>query len=218
MYLVVSAVASIKFKVSKLHHDGESRTATYAGEAKLDGLDGVFALWISARHYGILKDTEVIIQIGKMTTSGTCVFDDPKSDVSIVASEDLGFLSSSVGRIRFTSDFAQGSLVGVLGFPVNSDNNLVTPTLTTGYVASTTAGLRSGLPAEAVEWRSHRFFMVDKNIDFGVFGGPVFDAYGGVLGMLCASCTYYTHASWVLKSSYMSDALDAVVESWVTLV
>lgn len=215
MYSVVSAVASIKFKVSKVHSsDADLRTATYAGAAKLSGMEGLFDLWITARHYGMLKDTEVIIQIGKLTTSGKCVFDDPTSDVSIVASEDLGILSS-VGRIRFTSDVAQGRLVGVLGFPVNSDNNLGTPTLTTGYVACTTAGIRSGLPAEAVNWRSQRFFMIDKSIDYGVSGGPVIDTDGGVLGMLCASCINYSQVSWVLKSSYMSDALDAVVESWV---
>jgi hypothetical protein len=46
-----------------------------------------------------------------MTTSGTRVFDDPNLDVSIIASEDLGILSS-VGRICFTSDCAPlGKLV-----------------------------------------------------------------------------------------------------------
>ena len=86
--------------------------------------------------------------------------------------------------------------------------------MTSGYIASTPAGGRSGLPAEATEWRSQRFFLVDKSFDYGVSGGPVVDTNGDVLGMLCASCVEHSQISWVISSSYIRDALDSVVQEW----
>ena len=209
-------MASINFKVSKVHHGGDqSRTATYAGKGNILGNAEVKSVWITARHGGMVAGTEVILQIGKTTIEGSCVFDDQYSDVAIIAGIMVPTLSDE-GQLIFSRDLAQGKLVGILGFPSNSDPNLGTATLSTGYVASTTAGARMpGLPAEAAQWRNQRFFLVDKNCDFGVSGGPIVDVEGCVVGMLCASCTNYSQVSWALLSSYMCDALDSVGVEWV---
>lgn len=215
---VAACVASVNFKVSKCHHTDSNarltRSATFAGMAKVVNSEIIHSVWITARHGGMVDGTEVLIRLGKDAVVGTCIYDDANSDVSIIAGSPMnGF--ADAGQLSYSHEITQGKLVGILGFPMNSDPNLGRAALITGYIASTVTGGRTGLPAEATEWRSQRFFLVDKNCDFGMSGGPIIDAQGGVVGMLCASCTANIQSSWAVLSSYMCDALDAVVVAWV---
>jgi S1-C subfamily serine protease len=157
--------------------------------------------------------TEVIIQLGALTAVGRCIFQDKYSDVAIVAGDIIQTLLGTK-RVLFSYNVTQGHLVGVLGFPISSDAHNGKPTLTTGFVASTGGGVRAGLPPEAVEWRNQQFFVIDKNMDCGVSGGPVIDTEGTVIGMLCASCSNLSQASWALSAAFMREALDSAIESW----
>ncbi len=99
----------------------------------------------------------VVPQIGKTSN-------DQYSDVATIASSSIPNFPGE-GHLLFSGNLAQGRLVGILGFPSSSDPSLGLAILATGYVTGASAGagarILAGLPAEAPQWKSQRFFLVD---------------------------------------------------------
>lgn len=195
------------------------RTSILMGNGVVRNRDEQVAIWITARHGG---KTETPILVGVRTSIelrtghsffADCIFDDPKSDISILISEWSDTLPKA--RLVFNTSIIVGTEIFILGYgntstPINGQS-----TLSKGIIANEVAAHFDVMPtqtAEELEWRASRFFLVNIVSDFGVSGGPVFDKYGYLKGMVCES--HEIGITWALKADFMQDALDEVVTSW----
>ena len=178
------------------------------------------AIWITARHGGQAGTPILVgVQCSLELRSGhsllaNCIFDDKKSDISILVSNWSDSLPAA--RLAFSPNITVGTNIFILGYNNTTTIKKGLSTLTKGIIANEVAVHFNVMPpqsAEELEWQASSFFLVHTPVDYGVSGAPVFDKYGYLRGMVCESNEI--GLNWALKADFMLDALKKVVVSWV---
>lgn len=109
-----------------------------------------------------------------------------------------------------------GTDIFILGFGNTAGVIHGLATSAKGIIANEVASHYAVMPpqtAEELKRRATRFFMVTIDSDYGVSGGPVFDKYGYLKGMVCKS--YNINITWALKTEFMQEALTEVLVRWM---
>ncbi len=144
--------------------------------------------------------------VSQTDVAAVCVFDCVESDISFLTTEIV-----PTGTI--THHFGNAHLherVFAAGFGITSDIGDGTPTIAEGMVCREKADRAMKLHAEEAGYRCNRFFMVQMVADLGFSGGPVYNSFGQVLGMLCAGEMNGLPLTYVLKASHLEDNLQDV--------
>lgn len=170
-------------------------------------------LWISARHAGkgsaLTSGTEASLHFPSATQvriPAMCVFDCEASDIALLTTDTVP------ANMKF-HQFASHNLhekVYAAGFGDASDIGDGTPTIATGTVVRCKTDKKMKFHAEGANFRCNRFFFVEMVADYGFSGGPVYNSFGYVLGMLCAGDESGLPLTFVLSASHLEDAIQDV--------
>ena len=219
----------VNLTTKQLSHAGSPetvhKTCFYVGEKKL--LTGESRhIWVTALHLGLELGMLVgITKSEKTTIDGTVIYTNTQSDIAIVET----ISSPNCDPLCFQSSRFASEKVIIAGFGDTMHGQDITPALVSCIIAKVEAGPKpdpksfqnvSGSSSNQLapggsssdqfqQWRTHRFFLLDKTTDFGFSGAPVVDDSGCVVGMLCAS--EYVNVSWALKSDFIVEGLDECV-------
>eukprot|EP00981_Chlorochromonas_danica_P004614 scaffold918_cov168-Ochromonas_danica.AAC.7 len=216
-------IATLRFStknLSRSNADGEivdTRTCFFAGRGtlKLKNDDhSVKRVWISARHAGDgqpLKagtTASLYMSASQANVPAVCVFDCIESDIAFLVSDVVPFnvIAHNFGTAHLHEH------VFAAGFGTASDIGDGNPTICEGMVCREKADKAMKFDAEGVEYRCNRFFMVQMVADHGFSGGPVYNSFGYVLGMLCAGEMNGLPITYVLKASHLEDNLQDVFD------
>lgn len=171
-------------------------------------------MWISARHAGngqaLIAGTTASLYISALQANlaAVCVFDCIESDIAFLTTDEVpaGVVAHNFGTAQLHQ------YVFAAGFGTASDIRDGNPTICEGMVCREKADKAMKIDAAGEGYRCNRFFMVQMVADHGFSGGPVYDSFGYVLGMLCAGDVNGLPLTYVLKSSHLEDnLLDAFV-------
>lgn len=218
-------------KVKQLDHgEGEasvSKTTFFVGIGRLkdSNVDDMEprSVWITCKHGAGDDDGElnihdlvsIRISSSKTLLDAKCVYVDELSDMAIILAPVVPSLTSEDALV-FGKSPAVCESVYVAGYGVTVFGS-EDPAVLCCLVAHEEAGPKFTKKHDKVvltdtfhRWRSNRFFLVDRVVDFGFSGAPVINARGQVVGMLCAS--EYVGVSWVLKRDFMKDDIIDVIE------